>query len=149
MSSLLEAWKEGVAVVDDDATGDASKTDLTLQEGASGRRVGLRFTKRGVLRIIEPDQVEPWYDLDYAYLHRFLIDELLTKHIGHDASVYYAKSSSAAISQAEKHKGVALLTKATPMAHFRAMSEAGGLMPPKSTYFHPKLATGLAINPLS
>ena len=34
------------------------------------------------------------------------------------------------------------------MAHLRAVSEAGGLMPQKSTYFHPKLATGLTINPL-
>jgi uncharacterized protein (DUF1015 family) len=43
---------------------------------------------------------------------------------------------------------VALLVNATPMAHLRAVSEAGGLMPQKSTYFYPKLATGLTINPL-
>lgn len=149
LSSLLDAWREGVEVVaGDSAAGDASKTDLTVQEGANGRRVALRFTRREVLRTIEPDQVEPWYALDCAYLHRYLIDELLTKHLSDKPSVYYAKSVDAAISTAEKHNGTALLTNATPMAHFRAMSEAGGLMPQKSTYFHPKLATGLAINPL-
>jgi uncharacterized protein (DUF1015 family) len=31
----------------------------------------------------------------------------------------------------------------------RRVSEAGELMPQKSTFFYPKLATGLAINPLS
>jgi uncharacterized protein (DUF1015 family) len=35
------------------------------------------------------------------------------------------------------------------MAHMRAVSQAGGLMPQKSTFFYPKLATGLAINPIS
>ena len=34
------------------------------------------------------------------------------------------------------------------MEILRGVSEAGGLMPQKSTYFYPKLATGLAINPL-
>ncbi len=34
------------------------------------------------------------------------------------------------------------------MAQLRAVSEAGDLMPQKSTYFYPKLATGLTINPL-
>ena len=28
-------------------------------------------------------------------------------------------------------------------------AESGGLMPQKSTYFHPKLATGLTVNPLT
>ncbi len=144
LDSLLKAWKEGVEVLG----GNATAGDLTLHEGATGRRVVLRFSQRPVLRSLEPGQVEPWYALDYAYLHRYLIDELLTNRSGYDSCVYYAKSTEAAIASAVEHKGVALLTNATPMAHLRAMSEAGGLMPQKSTYFHPKLATGLAINPL-
>ncbi|MCH8148663.1 MAG: DUF1015 family protein [Planctomycetes bacterium] len=44
--------------------------------------------------------------------------------------------------------GAPFRVNATPMAHLRAVSEAGGLMPQKSTYFYPKLATGLTINPL-
>ena len=50
---------------------------------------------------------------------------------------------------AREVSGVALLVNATPMAHLRAVSEAGGLMPQKSTYFHPKLATGITINALA
>ena len=49
---------------------------------------------------------------------------------------------------AREQAGVALLVNATPMSHLRAVSEAGGLMPQKSTYFYPKLATGLTITPL-
>ncbi|MGH6831178.1 MAG: hypothetical protein ACREDG_08490, partial [Methylocella sp.] len=88
------------------------------------------------------------YDLDYAYLHRYLIDELLSKAFGKPAKVHYLKSADDAKATARAHAGVALLVNATPMAHLRAVSEAGGLMPQKSTYFHPKLATGLTLSPL-
>ena len=60
----------------------------------------------------------------------------------------YVKSAERAEATARQHSGVALLVNATPMEHLRAVSEAGGLMPQKSTYFYPKLATGVTINPL-
>lgn len=145
VSTLLEAWEPGVEVL---ADGDPAH-DLTLYDGETGQRVSVRFTRREVLRKLEPRQVEPWYELDYAYLHRYLIEDLLVGAAGEKVDLHYVKSVQDAIGAARKHNGVALLTKATPMAHLRAMSEAGGLMPQKSTYFHPKLATGIAINPLS
>jgi uncharacterized protein (DUF1015 family) len=63
--------------------------------------------------------------------------------------VKYVKSADDARTAAREHNGVALLMKATQMAQLRAVSQAGELMPQKSTYFFPKLATGLTINPLS
>jgi uncharacterized protein (DUF1015 family) len=41
-----------------------------------------------------------------------------------------------------------LMVQATPLESVRLVSEAGELMPQKSTFFYPKLATGLVINPL-
>ena len=73
---------------------------------------------------------------------------MLRTKLGSDPSVGYVKSEAAAIDSAKEKNGVALLVNPTPMAHLRAVSEAGGLMPQKSTYFHPKLATGFTINPL-
>jgi uncharacterized protein (DUF1015 family) len=37
---------------------------------------------------------------------------------------------------------------ATPVAQVRAVSDAGEVMPQKSTFFYPKLASGLVINPI-
>lgn len=162
VSTLLGAWREGVSIVDDAVRSSVSKgsdgaagvespssgVDLVLHEGRSGREVAVRYVNRGILRSLEPKQVAPWYDLDYAYLHRYLIDELYPKAIGRAAKVHYLKSASDAKATAREHEGVALLVKATPMAHLRAVSEAGGLMPQKSTYFHPKLATGITMYPL-
>ncbi|MFQ5463348.1 MAG: DUF1015 domain-containing protein [Phycisphaerae bacterium] len=139
IETLLDRWQPGVGRC---AAGDA---DLTLHAPTDGSEVALRFTNRDVLKTLSPNQPDAWYDLDYAYLHRYLIDELL----GNEAHILYAKSEARAKEAAATSDGVALLVKATPMAQLRAVSEAGGLMPQKSTYFYPKLATGIAINPLS
>ena len=42
----------------------------------------------------------------------------------------------------------AFLLRPTPVDQVRAVAAAGETMPPKSTYFFPKLLTGIALNPL-
>jgi len=42
----------------------------------------------------------------------------------------------------------ALLVRPTPVAEVKEIAAAGENMPPKSTYFYPKLLTGLLMNPL-
>ena len=153
LQSILDAWREGVVETASTLPGgpaerDADRPDLVLWEGTTNREVGLRFTNRRALKSLEPNEVEPWYDLDYAYLHRFLLAELLAKKLGVEPNIHYVKSLEDARRTAKDEKGVAMLVNATPLTHLRAVSEAGGLMPQKSTYFYPKLATGLTINPL-
>ena len=43
----------------------------------------------------------------------------------------------------------AFLLRPTPVEQVRAVAAAGETMPPKSTYFFPKLLTGIVFNPLS
>ena len=43
----------------------------------------------------------------------------------------------------------AFLMRPTPVQQVRDVAAAGENMPPKSTYFFPKLLTGLLFNPLS
>jgi uncharacterized protein (DUF1015 family) len=143
MPTVLEAWSDGTERT------DTNEADLVLHDGRTGEEVALRFTNRVVLFELAPEECDAWRQLDYAYLHRYLIDELLATKIGRQPAVRYAKSVAAAKRTARDESGVALLTNATPMAHIRAVSLAGALMPQKSTYFYPKLATGLAINPIS
>jgi len=42
-----------------------------------------------------------------------------------------------------------VIVRPTPLEAVRAVSRAGELMPQKSTFFYPKLATGLFMNPLA
>lgn len=142
ISDLLAAWSAGTEKVEPD---DA---DLVIRDGRSGEEVPLRYSARPKLKQLEPNQCDPWYDLDAAYLHRYLIDSLLNSAMGAEPDVKYVKSADDADSVAAEVSGVALLTRATPLQHLRAVSDAGGLMPQKSTFFYPKLATGLTINTL-
>ena len=43
---------------------------------------------------------------------------------------------------------LAFLLRPTPVEQVRAVAAAGETMPPKSTYFYPKIPTGLVFNPL-
>ncbi len=43
---------------------------------------------------------------------------------------------------------LAILPRPVPMTAFKEVSDRGECLPPKSTYFSPKLATGLVFNPL-
>ncbi len=144
LATLLDAWSPGTEPAPVD------QADVVLFDGLTGSETPLRFTNRAKLVALEPNQPAAWHQLDYAYLHRYLIDELLATGLGGKTpEVHYLKSGEQARQTARDRTGVALLMNATPLAHLRAVSEAGGLMPQKSTYFHPKLATGLTINPLA
>jgi uncharacterized protein (DUF1015 family) len=43
---------------------------------------------------------------------------------------------------------IALLLQPTPLHALEELGKTGEVMPQKSTYFYPKLATGMVINPL-
>jgi hypothetical protein len=43
---------------------------------------------------------------------------------------------------------LSVIVRPTPLEAVREVSRAGVLMPQKSTFFYPKLATGLFMNPL-
>jgi len=143
VATILDAWRDGAAPAARD------QTDLVLVDGKSGAEHSLRFTNRGVLASLEPNRSAAWRMLDVAYLHRYLIDELLRKKLGGDPVVRYEKSADDARRVAREERGAALLVSATPMAHLRGVSDSGDVMPQKSTYFHPRLATGLTLNPLT
>lgn len=142
VDALTAAWAEGVKATDD------KNADLTLYDGASGRSVRVNFTNRAALDTLAGDRDPSWRALDVAYLHTYLIDKLAAAKFGKVPEVRYVKSQSAAREMADETGGVAVLPRATPMAQLRAVSEAGELMPQKSTFFYPKLATGLTIHQL-
>ncbi len=141
-AALMKAWSQGVAET------DASDANLTLYDGPSGTTLHLKFTNRSILDQLAADRKPAWRKLDIAYLHRYLIDKLAAERLGHAPEIQYVKSQDMARRIAEERSGVALLPRPVPMEQLRAVSEADELMPQKSTYFYPKLATGLTIYPL-
>jgi uncharacterized protein (DUF1015 family) len=61
---------------------------------------------------------------------------------------YTADAHVAMAAVDESRADIAFLLRPTPVEAVVAVSDRGGVMPAKSTYFHPKAATGLVFNPL-
>ena len=61
----------------------------------------------------------------------------------------YSKSFADARDAVESARAdAAFFMRATPVEQVRQVAEAGESMPPKSTFFYPKIPTGLVFNPL-
>jgi uncharacterized protein (DUF1015 family) len=93
----------------------------------------------------------------YRRLDTALLEALILKgalgltedDIARQDGVRYAKRADDAIAAVEAGRAdAAFLLRPTPVDQVRAVAEAGESMPPKSTFFHPKVPTGLLFNPL-
>lgn len=97
---------------------------------------------------------DAWRHLDLAVLHELVLREALGvtgAMVRAGQHISYTREAAAALTAAHDDATggtLALLVNATPPAAIRDVSRAGGRMPQKSTYFYPKLITGLVINPL-
>lgn len=102
------------------------------------------------LAAVLPDKPEVWRTLDVAVLHELLIDRVLRPEFGGDAIAYkYTAHLEEVPELAATPDRLGVIMQPTPLQAVCDVSLAGEVMPPKSTYFFPKLATGLIINPLS
>ena len=63
--------------------------------------------------------------------------------------IAYTASAERALASLDEGTQAAFLMRPTPVEQVRAVAAAGETMPPKSTYFFPKLLTGIVFNPLS
>ena len=70
--------------------------------------------------------------------------------ISHFNGLGYSKSLEEAKEKVESGEvDAAFFMRATPVEQVREVAETGESMPPKSTYFYPKVPTGLVFNPLA
>jgi uncharacterized protein (DUF1015 family) len=103
-----------------------------------------------ILDRVEPDHSPAWRRLGLAFLHAYLLNKVITPKLcgGTEPAVQYVKSADEAVAAADQSQGTVFLMQPTTMEELRGVCSAGDLMPHKSTYFYPKLASGLVINPL-
>lgn len=98
------------------------------------------------------DESAPWKRLDvnvlqYAILQAvFGIDDAALKAGG--AVTYIQSPNEAAAAVVAGTASAAFILNATPVDQIVAVSDVNGRMPQKSTYFYPKLPTGLVLNAL-
>lgn len=100
-------------------------------------------------------QSEAWRQLDVAILQHAIVEGVCEPHFcnndGGTGKVTWKFPHSLAQFKRDADDGdhqLGVVLQATPLDSVRLVSEACELMPQKSTFFYPKLATGLVINPL-
>lgn len=122
-----------------------------LYDGRSKKLYQLTCTNLDVLKPYEPLHGDAWRRLDVAILQRFLIEEILQPLFagGGEVSKAYTANASQIVPKTDgQNHQIALLLKSTPLGALEQLAVQHEVMPQKSTYFYPKLATGLLINPV-
>jgi uncharacterized protein (DUF1015 family) len=104
------------------------------------------------------DAALPGFSEAYRGLDTGVLEALLLKgalglsddDISHFNGLFYARSTEEAVEMVRSGEyDAAFLMRPTPVDQVRDVAASGENMPPKSTFFYPKLLTGLLFNPLS
>ena len=113
----------------------------------------LRLKDDAVLAAALPDASRAYRTLDAAALEALILTGPLamsTDDIAAKRGLSYCSDFGEAVARVERGDADAgFFLRPTPVQQVRDVADAGETMPPKSTYFFPKLLTGIVFNPLS
>jgi uncharacterized protein (DUF1015 family) len=98
------------------------------------------------------DHAAAYRTLDTAVLEALVLKgalDMTEESISHFEGIGYARDDEDAIASVERGDyDAAFLMRPAPVSQIRDVAQAAENMPPKSTYFFPKVLTGLVFNPL-
>ncbi len=144
-----------------EAAAKTSKNVLGLYDFASKKCFVATLEAADPLQARFGDKPKEWRDLDVALIQYVVVEQICQPKLNGGEPVKWAfphtiKEVQEIGSGAETGAGggkafaaqLAVIVRPTPLQAVRAVSRANQLMPQKSTFFYPKLATGLWLNPL-
>ncbi len=132
----------------------ASEGPLTLGYVDAHLRQPFRLTLRdqAIANAALAEHAEPYRHLDTGVLETLILKGTLgysDDDISHLNDFGYARDAEQALALIDAGEyDAAFLLRPTPVSQVREVAASGESMPPKSTYFFPKLLTGLLFNPL-
>jgi uncharacterized protein (DUF1015 family) len=116
------------------------------------RAYRLRLASNPALDETLAGRSDAYRTLDAAILEELVLKGILgmsTEDIAAKRGIGYTPSIDVALTKLDAGEyQAAFVLRPTPVDQVRAVAAAGETMPPKSTYFFPKLLTGLVFNPL-
>lgn len=129
-----------------DAYVNHPKNGRTMAVYFDGKFYGLKATEEVI------EHLHPVYrKVDTYLLQKALMIDILgmtEEQILRKEGVHFVQTLDAIKKLTEDKKGIAFILKGVDIDIVREISESGLVMPQKSTYFYPKLQTGLVINQL-
>jgi uncharacterized protein (DUF1015 family) len=126
--------------------------ELGYFDGRDGRTLRLTLKDQSIA-----DAALPGHSAAYRHLDTGVLETLVLKNtlgysdddIAHLNGLFYARNTEEALAMVRAGEyDAAFFMRPTPVGQVRDVAAAGENMPPKSTYFFPKLLTGLLFNPL-
>lgn len=111
---------------------------------------------KSLMTAAAPEKSEAWRSLDVSVLQKLVLENVLAINadkMGDPDSVQYVKDRPNAIHEMidsvdAGRKQIAFFTNPVKMQQLVKVTDAGERMPQKSTYFYPKMYTGLTIQKL-
>ena len=101
------------------------------------------------LKELLPELHETLRDLDVSVLHSMILEKLMgidKENMAKQINLRYTRDAKDATQQVDKGANCAFFLNPTRVEQIAAVGSAGQKMPQKSTYFYPKLITGLVMN---
>jgi uncharacterized protein (DUF1015 family) len=134
---------------------DQDKTAFGVYTG-DGSFYVVALNDSSLMAAAAPDKSEAWRALDLSVLHKLVLERVLgldEEKMGNADYVEYVKDVPHALDEVIERieagrKQVAFFTNPIKMRQLTEVTEAGERMPHKSTYFYPKMYTGLTIQKL-
>ena len=105
----------------------------------------LTLKKESIMDSLAKDKSKIWRTLDVSILHKIILEHLMEINQNNiEDHVKYTRIDEEAIRFVEEEKfDLSFLMNATKIDELKAVAEAGEHMPQKSTYFLPKMLSGL------
>jgi len=124
--------------------------------GASGAFYVVVLKDKSAMDSGVPEMSPAWRSLDVSVLHKLILENLLgidKDRLARNENLQYVKDTPNAIEDSiarvdAGRKQAAFFVNAVKMQQLMAVTDAGERMPQKSTYFYPKVFTGLTIHKL-
>jgi uncharacterized protein (DUF1015 family) len=112
----------------------------------------LSLNEAGKARMRESSHSSAWNELDVAIVHALILEVILglkAEALTAGTHIRYTRDAQQALHAVQTREAqVALILNATQVRQICAVADADDRMPQKSTYFYPKLITGMIMNPL-
>jgi uncharacterized protein (DUF1015 family) len=122
--------------------------------GAEGGELWIAVTREpDPLASRFPEASEAWRNLDVAILQHLIVEQIAEPTFCPEGERVNWKfphdlETLTSLTRSDDFQ-LGVVMQPTPLDSVRRVSEAGELMPQKSTFFYPKLATGFVIHPLA
>jgi uncharacterized protein (DUF1015 family) len=130
---------------------DGGQSILGFGTVADGQWFAAKLREPAVMEVLAPDHSADWQGLGVSILHKLVLEKLLVQPAWGTQTqslkfVHLLREVTDAV--AAKACQLAVLVPPATMGHVERIAGNREKMPPKSTYFYPKLLTGLVFNSL-